>query len=69
MKNKMKVLLDVEISNEETNLEFQSGFGRVIFSCQACGGGGCGCGGGRYLNHHIEEKFDNNHVKNQVTED
>ena len=51
MEKKLKILLDVEITDEET--ELQSIHGRFAYFYQACGGGGgcggCGgCGGGRY---------------------
>lgn len=57
MEKKLKILFDVEIVNDETNLELENGFGQLAYSYQACGGGGgcggcggCGggCGGGRY---------------------
>lgn len=47
MEKKLKVLLDVEIVDDEMNTEVQNGFGRLTYSYQACGGGGGGaCGGG-----------------------
>lgn len=51
MEKKLKVLLDVEIVDDEINTDLQNGFGRLAYSYQACGGGGggcAGCAGGRY---------------------
>lgn len=55
MEKKLKVLLDVEIVDDEMNTELQNDFGRLMYSYQACGGGGGGCGrvGGKYT---AEEK-------------
>lgn len=44
MEKKLKVLLDVEITDDKINTEQQSGAGGIRYSYQACGGGG-GCGG------------------------
>ncbi len=57
MEKKLKVLLDVEIVDDEMNTELQNGFGRLTYSYQACGGGGgCGgCGGG--VRYEAEEKL------------
>ena len=46
MEQKLKVLLDVEIVDDDMNAELQNGFGRFTYAYQACGGGGGGCGGG-----------------------
>lgn len=53
MEKKLKVLLDAEITDDKISTELQNSSGKVIYSYQACGGGGgcggCGgCGGGRY---------------------
>ncbi len=44
MEQKLKVLFDVEIVDDDMNAELQDGFGRLKYSYQACGGGGGGCG-------------------------
>ena len=45
MEKRLKVLCDVEITDDKTSLELQGRAGRIVYSYQACGGGG-GCGGG-----------------------
>lgn len=46
MEKRLKVLRDAEITDDKTNWELQGRARRLVYSYQACGGGG-GCGGGR----------------------
>lgn len=48
MEKKMKVLTDVEIMEDITNSELYNKFGRIVYSYEACGAGGCGGGCGRH---------------------
>ena len=58
MEERLKVLFDAEIVEDKTVYEVQSNSGGIVYSYQACGGGGgcggCGgCGGGR---RYMEKK-------------
>lgn len=44
-KKKLKLLLDVEIADDETYLEAQDDSPGLTYRYTACGGGGGGCGG------------------------
>lgn len=57
MEQKLRVLQDVEIIDEEANSELHGVFSRLVYSYQACGGGGCGCGGG--CGRHTKVQYKN----------
>lgn len=44
MEQKLKFLIDAEITDDKTELEMQRSSGEITYSYKACGGGG-GCGG------------------------
>lgn len=43
-KKKLKVLLDVEITDDDTYLELQDDYQGLSYAYTPCGGGGGGCG-------------------------
>ena len=61
MKKTLNFLLDVEITDDQTDFGLQTQAGRRAYAYMACGsggGGGCGgcCGGGRYTEETADEE-------------
>lgn len=57
-KKKLKLLLDVEITDDDTSREIQNDYPGLMYAYTACGGGGGGCGGcggcGGGCGHNLE---------------
>lgn len=53
-KKDLKLLLDAEITDDDTGLEIQSDYFGLTYAFGPCGGGGGGCGGCGYSLERID---------------